>query len=182
MRCSVNRFKAVRRRVVLLIGAEHRLPTDHPAVPAPAPSPRADAGSMHRRTVSPFNFSPAYSRRPRGPSIMRPFRLPRAYVPFTRAPLSLPKDDPVGCGAAGRARTGCLLFPGVWGEMFISTVASRVLDFSSSYLLLLYHSANYFSLAVFDLAIIGCNSGLGLKIWPSDCLLQWNILYCIDSS
>ena len=50
VRCSVNRFKAVRRRVVLLIGAEHRLPTTFPLRPSPAVS-------MHRVPSPPLNFS-----------------------------------------------------------------------------------------------------------------------------
>lgn len=63
VRCSVNRFKAVRRRVVLLIGAEHRLPTTFPLRPSPAVS-------MHRVSSFPLQFL-CHIRRPR-PPIMRP--------------------------------------------------------------------------------------------------------------
>lgn len=63
VRCSVNRFKAVRRRVVLLIGAEHRLPTTFPLRPSPV-----DAAP--RRSL--FNFSAIFEEA--SASFLRPYR------------------------------------------------------------------------------------------------------------
>lgn len=71
VRCSVNRFKAVRRRVVLLIGAEHRLPTTFPLRPSPA---RVDAAP--RRSL--FNFSAIFEEASFLRLLVSPLSIPRA--------------------------------------------------------------------------------------------------------